>query len=260
MTTGGLVSFLLYLQSLSNEFAAIGYVFGNITQAMGAADKIFELMNRKPKIQPPSSTPIQTQTDAQAPSEVAAATRQGHEVLEAGVLGVKATKTHRQRTTGLRPQQARGEIVLDNVEMFYPSRPQRRILNGISLKIPAGSTVAFVGKSGGGKSSIMGLLQNLYQHSAGKVLFDGIEVHEISPDFLSRSISVVSQEPTLFARSIKKNIIYGLEGTDMEPTDEEIVLAAKLANADSFIQKLPQKYETEVGERGVQLSGGQKQR
>jgi ABC-type multidrug transport system fused ATPase/permease subunit len=92
------------------------------------------------------------------------------------------------------------------------------------------------------------------------VRIDGNEVHELSPQWLSRHVSIVSQEPTLFGRSIKRNIMYGLEGTDQEPTQEEIERVAKLANADGFIENMPQKYDTEVGERGVQLSGGQKQR
>ena len=91
-------------------------------------------------------------------------------------------------------------------------------------------------------------------------MIDGVEVHELSPRWLSQHISIVSQEPILFGRSIKRNIMFGLEGTDLEPSDEEIVRVARLANAHDFIEKMPRKYETEVGERGVQLSGGQKQR
>jgi ABC-type iron transport system FetAB ATPase subunit len=86
------------------------------------------------------------------------------------------------------------------------------------------------------------------------------QVAELSPSWLSQHVSIVSQEPTLFARSVKRNIMYGLEGTDREPSDEEIVMAARQANAAEFIEAMPMKYETEVGERGVQLSGGQKQR
>ena len=164
------------------------------------------------------------------------------------------------RSTGIEPEVCNGEIVLDNVEMYYPARPQRRILNGLSLRVPAGKIAALVGQSGGGKSSVISLVQHLYEQSKGSVTIDGHEVHALSPRWLSRNISIVSQEPTLFGRSIRRNIMYGLEGTDMEPTQEEIERVAKLANADGFIEKMPQKYETEVGERGVQLSGGQKQR
>ena len=139
-----------------------------------------------------------------------------------GVMGTEATKTRRQRLLGLRPENPSGEIELEDVELYYPARPNRQILNGLSLKIEAGSIVALVGKSGGGKSSIMSLIQHLYEQSRGKVLIDGHEVHQLSPEWLSRNVSIVSQEPTLFGRSIKRNIMYGLEGTDMEPSQEDI--------------------------------------
>ena len=226
MTSGQLVSFLLYLQSLSDAFSTIGWVFSSLTQAVGAADKVFELMHRRPRITPPSAS-----SDG-GPEQARAHT---------GILGIEATLTRQQRNSGLRPESARGEIILEKVEMYYPARPKRCVLNGMSLKIPEGSIVALVGQSGGGKSSVMSLLQHLYEQSSGKVLFDGVEVHELCPEWLSRNISTVSQEPTLFARSIKKNIMYGLEGTDAEPTEEEIIEAAKLANADDFIQQMPQK-------------------
>jgi ATP-binding cassette, subfamily B (MDR/TAP), member 9 len=225
MTSGQLVSFLLYLQSLSDAFSTIGWVVSSLSQAVGAADKVFELMHRKPRIAPPSRNDVQERQS------------RGH----VGILGIEATKTRQQRTFGLRPEPVRGEIVLDNVEMYYPARSNRRILNGMCLKIEPGSIVALVGQSGGGKSSVMSLIQHLYDPSSGRVLFDGIEINELCPEWLSRHISIVSQEPTLFARSIKKNIMYGLEGTDDEPSEEEIIEAAKLANADSFIQNMPQK-------------------
>lgn len=164
------------------------------------------------------------------------------------------------RTCGLEPSECRGEVTLENVEMYYPARPNRRVLNGMSLSVPPGSIVALVGPSGGGKSSVISLVQNLYEHSSGKVMLDDVEVHEYSPRWLSHHISVVQQEPTLFARSIKRNIMFGLEGTDREPSQEEIERVAKLSNCHDFIRKMPLQYETEVGERGVQLSGGQKQR
>jgi len=180
-------------------------------------------MHRKPKYTEPS---------VPSPGDIPAYT---------GIMGIEATKTRRQRLLGLRPEDPRGEIELDTVELYYPARPNRRILDGLSLKIEAGSIVALVGKSGGGKSSIMSLIQHLYEQSNGKVLIDGYEVHQLSPEWLSRNVSIVSQEPTLFGRSIKRNIMYGLESTEMEPSEEEIVQAARLANADAFIQMMPQK-------------------
>lgn len=172
LTSGRLVSFLLYLQSLSDAFSTIGWVFSSLTQAVGAADKVFELMHRKPRITPPSATSESSQ-------------QTGHN----GILGIEATQTRFQRTRGMRPESARGEIEFDNVDMYYPARPKRRILNGLSLKIESGSIVALVGQSGGGKSSVMALIQHLYEQSSGKVLIDGIDVHELCPEWISRNIS-----------------------------------------------------------------------
>ena len=121
---------------------------------------------------------------------------------------------------------------------------------------PPGAVVALVGPSGGGKSSVISLIQHLYEESSGSVTIDGNDVYKLSSDWLTRNVTVVSQEPTLYARSIRRNIIFGLEGGDNEPTLEEIQNAAKLANAHTFIEGLPLGYDTDVGERGVQLSGG----
>jgi ATP-binding cassette subfamily B (MDR/TAP) protein 9 len=243
MTSGQLVSFLLYLQSLSDAFGSIGYIFSSLTQAVGAADKVFELMNRTPRLTPPAESP-----DACS------------RTIPRGIMGIEAKKTASQRNGGISPENCRGEVTLNDVELYYPARPQRCVLRGMSLTAKPGQVVALVGPSGSGKSSVMSLIQHLYEPSAGEVLVDGQKVHDLSPQWLSRNISVVSQEPTLFARSIRRNIMYGLEGTEFEPTDAEIREAARLANAASFIEKLPLGYEQEVGERGVQLSGGQKQR
>lgn len=228
MTSGQLVSFLLYLQSLSDAISSIGWVFSALTQAVGAADKVFELLHRKPRSTPPSSTEL---------NEDSYTRRQLVGNLRSGV-----SKTTRRRLQGVIPPSVRGEIKLQDVVLYYPARPQRRVLNGLSLDIKPGSIVALVGQSGGGKSSVMSLIQHLYEPQSGKVMIDGYDVHELCPSWLARHVSIVSQEPTLFARSIKRNIMYGLEGTDMEPTQEDIEEAARLANADSFIQSMPQKY------------------
>ena len=312
MTSGQLVSFLLYLQSLSDAFGSIGYIFSSLTQAVGAADKVFELMNRNPRLTPPEQ-------NASASSRPASR----------GIMGIEATRTAGYRYSGISPEGCRGEVTLRGVELFYPARPQRCVLQNMDLTAKPGQVVALVGPSGrcveitssstllccnphawlmpnihfhfSGKSSVMSLIQHLYEPSAGDVLVDGhkvrlsntcyailashsnpillvaIKVHNLSPQWLSRNVSVVSQEPTLFARSIRRNIMYGLEGTEFEPSDEEIKEAARLANAASFIevsnmtndlctcvvllvfshdeffdisQNLPLGYETDVGERG----------
>lgn len=143
--------------------------------------------------------------------------------------------------------------------MYYPARPKRRVLDGMNFVAPPGAVVALVGPSGGGKSSVISLIQHLYEATDGRIMIDGEEVHMLAPDFLSRNVTVVSQEPTLYARSVARNIMFGLEGEENEPTLADIKRAASLANAHDFIENLPEGYDTEVGERGVQLSGGQKQ-
>lgn len=248
ISSGELVSFLLYLSSLSDAFASIGYVFSSLTQAVGAADKVFELIHRQPRMKAPDSENESLLRDAQS------------DLSSRGIIGIRALKVREHRLRGLAPESCRGEIELENVELYYPSRPRKRVLDGLSLKIEPGTVVALVGQSGGGKSSIVSLIQHLYEPNSGRVMLDGQEVHQISPQWLYKHLSVVSQQPNLFGRSIKRNIIYGLEGTDDEPTQEEIEQAAKLANAHEFIEQMPNKYDTEVGERGVQLSGGQRQR
>ncbi|KAK7282933.1 hypothetical protein RIF29_12063 [Crotalaria pallida] len=149
-----------------------------------------------------------------------------------------------------------GEIELKDVYFSYPTRPDEPIFNGLSLRIPSGTTAALVGQSGSGKSTVISLVERFYDPQAGEVVIDGINLKEFQLSWIRGKIGLVSQEPVLFASSIKDNIAYGKEGA----TVEEIRLATELANAARFIDKLPQGLDTMVGEHGTQLSGGQKQR
>ncbi|CAL0320897.1 unnamed protein product [Lupinus luteus] len=149
-----------------------------------------------------------------------------------------------------------GEIELREVYFSYPARPDELIFNGFSLHIPSGTTAALVGQSGSGKSTVISLVERFYDPQAGEVLIDGINLKEFQLRWIRGKIGLVSQEPVLFASSIKDNIAYGKEGA----TIEQIKAATELANAAKFIDKLPQGLDTMVGEHGTQLSGGQKQR
>ncbi|KAK9272797.1 hypothetical protein L1049_003175 [Liquidambar formosana] len=157
---------------------------------------------------------------------------------------------------GLILQNVSGEVEFRLVEFAYPSRPESIILKDFSLQIPAGKTVALVGGSGSGKSTVVSLLQRFYDPLGGEILLDGSAIDMLQLKWLRSQMGLVSQEPVLFATTIKENILFGKEEAEME----EVVEAAKASNVHNFISQLPLAYETQVGERGVQMSGGQKQR
>ncbi|KAK9449518.1 P-loop containing nucleoside triphosphate hydrolase protein [Limtongia smithiae] len=168
-------------------------------------------------------------------------------------------------TSGTILPEIKGDIELKHVRFIYPSRPTVTVLPDYSLKIPAGKTIALVGASGSGKSTIVGLLERFYSPLGGQVLIDGHDITDLNVKWLRQQIALVSQEPTLFGCSIFENIAHGLIGTKYEHASviEKRVLVIKactMANAMVFIDTLPEGLETNVGERGFLLSGGQKQR
>lgn len=184
-----------------------------IAEGQSAAHRLFEIINRKPKI----------------------------DISD---------------TSGIVLDDIKGDVELNNVFFRYPARPEQLILNGLSLQVPSGTTMAIVGESGSGKSTLISLVERFYDPEAGEVLIDGINIKSLKLQWIRGKMSLVSQEPLLFMTSIKDNITYGKE----DATLEEIKRAAGLANAANFIEKLPNAYETMVGQSGAQLSGGQKQR
>jgi len=212
----GLVSFMLYQQTLSGTFQTIGDVFSGLTAAVGAADKVFQIMHREPRVPPPGA---------------------------------------------LRPEAFEGSLELADVRLSYPARPDVQVLRGLSFAVAPGEVVALVGPSGSGKSSVVKLLQRFYLPDSGSVLVDGRDVGAYDARWLRRHVAMVGQEPVLYARSILENIRYGIEeGEEGYPSEEAVREAAMAANAHEFIERLPEGYATQCGEKGVQLSGGQKQR
>ncbi|XP_049336167.1 ATP-dependent translocase ABCB1 isoform X10 [Astyanax mexicanus] len=157
---------------------------------------------------------------------------------------------------GYKPDSVRGDIEFRNVHFSYPSRKDVKILQGMSLKVPHGKTIALVGASGCGKSTTIQLLQRFYDPEAGEVTLDGRDIRSLNVRWLRENMGIVSQEPVLFGTTIAENIRYGRE----DATDQDIDRAVREANAYEFISKLPDGLNTMVGERGAQLSGGQKQR
>ena len=157
---------------------------------------------------------------------------------------------------GERPARCSGAIAFKDVTFAYPTRPDVPIFRNFSLRVGAGQTVALVGESGGGKSTVISLLTRFYDPEGGVVELDGMDVRSLNVSWLRSQIGLVSQEPVLFNATIGENIAYGKAGA----TQAEIEAAARAANAHDFIAGFPQGYSTTVGDKGAQLSGGQKQR
>ncbi|KAJ8272983.1 hypothetical protein GJAV_G00095830 [Gymnothorax javanicus] len=150
-----------------------------------------------------------------------------------------------------------GRVDFMNIYFSYPTRPGHQILKNFSLTLPPGKTVAIVGASGGGKSTVAALLERFYDPSSGVVMLDGLDIRTLDPSWLrGKVIGFINQEPVLFSTSVMENIRFGKP----EASDAEVIMAAKQANAHQFITAFPDGYNTMVGERGVTLSGGQKQR
>ncbi len=154
------------------------------------------------------------------------------------------------------PSPVRGDIVFDNVTFQYPQRPEVSALEGFSLHVRPGETVALVGPSGAGKSTVFTLLLRFYDPQHGGIAVDGLDVRALDPESLRDGIALVPQQPTLFAASAADNIRYGR----LDATDIEVRQAAESAEADDFLDALPEGFASELGERGARLSGGQQQR
>ena len=205
--------------------------YTSLIKSSGAGDKVFALLDRRPC--PPGT----------GSSEV--------------VLTTDGGDNSNSRSSG---QEENGEVDLSlelrNVAFTYASRPDHRILKDFSLRIPPGSTMAMVGVSGSGKSTVISLLERYYDPSNGSILIGGKDLRYLPLTDYRKRLSIVTQEPLLFSGTILSNILYGCPNASFE----DVVHAAKLANAHEFIMSFPDKYDTLVGERGTQLSGGQRQR
>lgn len=175
------------------------------------------------------------------------------------VFSVMEVKPTIPLEAGERMEFTRGEIELRSVEFFYVTRPEKRVLQGVDLHLKPNTVTALVGKSGGGKSTIVHLLLRFYEPSKGGIYLDGVPLSSINVMDFRKQVGFVAQDTQLFAQSIHENLVYGLPKKE-QITREEVVAAAKLANAHEFIMETEEGYETRVGEKGIRLSGGQKQR
>ena len=227
MTVGSLVSFLFYTIQLAASLAFIGGLTQDFAKAMGATVRIFGILD---------------EYEAERDKKETSGKEQGRGVAAPEALAV--------------PSEVEGRIEFKSVQFNYPSRPDIRVLDSLSFVAEGGKTTAFVGPSGGGKSTVISLILRLYEPDDGSVSLDGTLLSLIRKPDLRSVVSIVSQEPVLMSSSILENIRYARQEASIEEVEE----AAKMANAYDFIMKFPEQMHTKVGERGVRLSGGQKQR
>ena len=172
------------------------------------------------------------------------------------LMNIIHQKSERELLKGTQKPTLRGKVYFENIHFSYPQRLDIEVLKGISFTANPNETIALVGSSGAGKSTISSLLLNYYTVTNGAILFDDINTKEIETDYLRQQIAIVPQEVLLFAGSIEDNIAFGKPGA----SENEIIEAARQANALEFINSFPEGLKTQVGDRGIQLSGGQKQR
>jgi subfamily B ATP-binding cassette protein MsbA len=214
LTAGSLVSFLLYTITIAASIGALASSFSAYQEAVGAAERVFEIMEMRPDIADPA-----------VPAAL--------------------------------PRPVRGQVAFEAVSFRYQKDPALPwTVDGVSLAVAPGEIVALVGPSGGGKTTLVSLLPRFWDVDQGRITLDGLDVRSLRLADLRESIGVVPQEPALFSGSVRENIAYARPGAGAA----DVEAAARAAHAAEFIERLPQRYDTLVGERGVKLSGGQRQR
>ncbi|AVT79813.1 ABC transporter transmembrane domain-containing protein [Rhodopseudomonas palustris] len=213
MSPGRLGQFILYAVFAASSLGQLSEVWGEVSAASGAAERLFEILRVKPEIAAPAQP--------------------------------KAL-----------PMPVRGDVVFDNVSFCYPTRPDFLALDGLSLSIRAGEKVAIVGPSGAGKSTLFHLLLRFYDPTSGTVSLDGVAINAADPQAVRERIALVPQDSVVFAATARDNIRFGRD----DASELDVERAAQQAHATEFISRLPEGFDTRLGERGVTLSGGQRQR
>ena len=214
MSGGQLTQFFLYAVIVAGAIAALSEVLGDVQRAIGASERLLELLRFKSQVQNPDKPLLGVEVNHQAIS-----------------------------------------IDIQSISFHYPSIPSN-VLTDVTLHIKAGEKVAIVGPSGSGKTSLFKLIQRFYDPQSGSIAFNGINIKQFKLDELRKQIGVVPQDISIFSENALENIRYGKE----DASDAEVIQASKLASVDEFITRLPDGYQTYLGDRGVRLSGGQKQR
>ena len=240
-TLGGLASFLTFNKSFSMPINQISIQMNAIVMAMAGADRIFRLMDEKEELDEGYVTLVNAKEEDGKLTECEERTERW------------AWKHTHQNDGSVDYVEVKGEVVFNGVDFGY--NDEKIVLHGIKLYAKPGQKIAFVGSTGAGKTTITNLINRFYDIQDGKIRYDGININKIKKADLRRSLGIVLQDTHLFTGTVRDNIRFG----KLDATDEEIVAAAKLANADSFIRRLPDGYDTMLTGDGANLSQGQRQ-
>ena len=240
-TLGGLASFLTFNKSFSQPINQVSQQFNSIVMALAGAKRIFDLLDEKPEVDEGYVTLVNVKEE------------NGKLVESQKRTGHWAWKHHHKATNTTDYIELKGDIVLDGVDFGY--NDDKIVLHDVKMFAKPGQKIAFVGSTGAGKTTITNLLNRFYDIQDGKIRYDGININKIKKGDLRRSMGIVLQDTNLFTATVMENIRYG----KLDATDEEVIAAAKLANADGFIRRLPDGYNTMLRNNGANLSQGQRQ-
>ena len=243
LTLGKLASFLSFNKSFNQPISQVSMQLNSVIMALAGADRIFSLLDEKPETDEGYVTLVN-------------ARKENGELVEAAPgerTGLWAWKHPHQADGSVTYTELTGDVVFDDVDFGYV--PEKIVLHNVDLFATPGQKIAFVGSTGAGKTTITNLINRFYDIQDGKIRYDGININKIKKDALRHSLGIVLQDTHLFTATVKDNIRYG----KLDATDEEIIAAAKLANADGFIRHLPDGYDTMLTGDGANLSQGQRQ-
>lgn len=241
---GSLASFLQYTRSFSQPITMMSEQLNSVLMALAGAERIFEMMDENPEIDEGTVTLVNAEYDAIG---------RLHEADHRTGIWAWKQKPREEDDGSITYTQVRGDIRVNNVVFGYEEN--KTVLDNVTLYAKPGQKIAFVGSTGAGKTTITNLLNRFYDVPEGNILYDGIPINKIKKSDLRRSLSMVLQDTHLFTGTVMENIRYGR----LDATDDEVITAAKLANADSFIRHLPQGYDTLLTSDGTNLSQGQRQ-
>ena len=241
-TLGSLASFLTFNRNLNMPINQISQQFNTVVMALAGADRVFKLMDEEPEVDEGYVMLVNAMKDEQG------------NITESDVrTGMWAWKHYHKAEDTTTYVELKGDVVFDDVDFGYTD--EKIVLHNVDISATPGMKIAFVGSTGAGKTTITNLINRFYDIQDGKIRYDGININKIKKADLRRSLGIVLQDTHLFTGTIKENIRYGR----LDATDEEVVAAAKLANAHTFIRHLPQGYDTLITGDGGSLSQGQRQ-